>query len=294
MPVLPDLPIHIPPAPLLQGGELMDVTPTQPVAGTTEEQIGGGPSPYRLWPSINLTPNAPKEVHFATQNRRNAYPADGSTSVITALPDGLDGLGEEVLKSMCTDGDIKLTPSSQASSQPIHRPPQPYPVSSPIDPFLVPTTQPHKGKAKEQLLHILGLSPPGQLNLHLTPPPSPPSPSLPSPQSRNPLHKVTREPNNGRSSIDNATDNDENQPSPRGQISNLHHKLLHGAYEQADKIFRQASKETNQPLKGIIANYTQKHGQSSRKSDWNVYQQFFASDPDRERSRMGDPDASGG
>ena len=156
-----------------------------------------------------------------------------------------------------------------------------------MDPFLVPTAQPRKGKAREQQLHMLGLGSPGQLNLHLAPSPSPPSP-----RSRNPPPKVTREPN-GRSSVDNATDDDENQPSPRGRISNLHHELLRGAYEQADEIFRRASEETNRPLKGIIANYAQKHGQSSRKSDWNVYQQFFASDPDRERSRVDDPHASG-
>jgi hypothetical protein len=165
MHVSSDLPIHIPLAPLPQGGELTDVTPTHPVAGITEEQIGGGPSPYRLQPSINLTPNAPKEVHFSAKNRRTAYPAEGSTSVITALPDGLDSLGEDVLKSMCTDGDIELTPSPpQASSQPTRRPPQPYLVSSAMDSFLVPTAQHHKGKAKEQPLHMLGLGSPGQLN----------------------------------------------------------------------------------------------------------------------------------
>ena len=191
MHVSPDLLIHIPPALLLQGGELMDVMPTQPVAGITEEQIGGGPSPYHLWPSINLTPNAPKEVHFSAKNRRTAYPAEGSTSVITALPNGLDGLGKDVLKSMCTDGDIELTPSPpQASFQPTHRPSQPYPVSSAMDPFLVPTAQPHKGKAKEQLLYMLGLGPPGQLNLHLAP-----SLSLLSPRFCNPPPKVTRESN---------------------------------------------------------------------------------------------------
>jgi hypothetical protein len=249
-----------------------------------EEQIGGGASPYRLRPSINLTPNAPKEAHFAAKNRRTTYPAEGSTSSITALPDGLDGLGEEVLKSMCTDGGIELTPSPpQASSQP-----KSCLVSSPTDPFLVPTAQPHKGKAKEQPLHMLGLGPPGQLHLDLAPSPSPPSP-----QSRNPPPEVTREPSCWLT-IDSDGDDDEHQPSPRGRISNLHHELLHGAYKQADEIFRRASEETKRPLKGIIANYAQKHGQSFRKSDWNVYQQFFASDPDRERSRVDDPRASGG
>ncbi|KAF8222441.1 hypothetical protein L208DRAFT_1381859 [Tricholoma matsutake] len=80
------------------GGELMDVMPTQPVAGIMEEQIGGGRSPYHLQPSIDLTPNAPKEAHFVAKNCRTTYPAEGSTSVITALPDGLDGLGKDVLK----------------------------------------------------------------------------------------------------------------------------------------------------------------------------------------------------
>jgi hypothetical protein len=214
----------------------------------------------------------------------------------TPLPDGLDDLGEEVLMSMCTDGDIELTPTPphHATSQPACRPPQSNHVSLSMDPFLVPVAQPHKRKAKEQPLHMLGLGPPPQTNS--------PSPSSPSPRPRNPPLKATRGfgdgPSNvdddGPSNVDNVADDNENQSSPRGRISNLHHELLHGAYEQVDEIFRRAAKETNRPLKGIIANYAQKHGQSSRKSDWNVYQQFFASDPDRERDRVGDPHASGG
>lgn len=268
----------------------MDVTPTlDPTAGIMEEQVGGGPSPYRLRPSINLTPNASKEAHFAAQNRRSAYPMEDPTS----LPDGLDDLGEEVLMSMCTDGDMEMTPTPphHATSLPACRPPQS------IDPFLVPIAQPHKGKAKEQPLHMLGLGPSPQTNS--------PSPSSPSPRPRNLPPKATRAGfSDGPSNVDNIADDNvaddniaddkENQSSPRGRISNLHHELLHGAYEQADEIFRRAAKETNRPLKGIIANYAQKHGQSSRKSDWNVYQQFFASDPDRERSRVDDPHASGG
>jgi hypothetical protein len=280
--------MHIPPAPLIPQGELMDITPTlELTAGMMEEQIGGGPSPYHLRPSINLTPNASKEAHFAAQNRRTAYPMEEST-----LPDRLDDLGEEVLMSMCTDGDIELTPTPphHATSQPACRPPQSNHVSLSMDPFLVPIAQPHKGKAKEPL-PMLGLGPPPQTNS--------PSPSSPSPQPRNPPPKATRGFSDGLSNVDNVADDsvandNENQSSPCGRISNLHHELLHGAYEQVDEIFRRAAKETNRPLKGIIANYAQKHGQSSRKSDWNVYQQFFASDPDRERARVDDPHASGG
>jgi hypothetical protein len=284
--------MHIPPAPLIPQGELMDVTPTlELMAGMMEEQIGGGPSPYHLCPSINLTLNALKEAHFAAQNCQTAYPMEESTP----LPDGLDDLGEEVLMSMCTDSNIELTPTSphHAILQPACRPPQSNHVSLSMDPFLVPVAQPHKKKAKEQLLHMLGLGPPPQTNS--------PSPSSPSPQLHNPPPKATRgfsdSPSNiddGLSNVDNIADDNENQSSPCGWISNLHHELLHGTYEQVDEIFCRAAKEMNQPLKGIIANYTQKHGQSSRKSDWNVYQQFFASDPDRERDYVGDPHASGG
>jgi hypothetical protein len=270
--------MHIPPALLIPHDEPMDITPTlEPMAGMMEEQIGGGPSPYHLHPSINLTPNASKEAHFAAQNCRTAYPMEDLES--TPLPDELDDLGKEVLMSMCTDGDIELTPTPphHATSQPA--PPHHAPLS--INPFLVSVAQPQKGKAKEHPLHMLSLSPPPQTNS--------PSPSSPSPRPRNPPPKATRgfsnspsNIDNGSSNVDNVADNKENQSLPHSQILNLHHELLHGTYEQVDEFFHRAAKEMNWPLKGIIANYTQKHGQSSRKSDWNMYQQLFASDPDRE------------
>jgi hypothetical protein len=242
----------------------MDVTPTlELTAGMMEEQISSGPSPYRLHPSINLTLNASKEAHSAAQNRWTAYPMEESTP----LPDGLDDLGEEVLMSMCTNSDIELTPTPahHATSQPACRPLQSNHVSLSMNPFLVPVAQPHKIKAKEQPLHMLGLSPPPQTNS--------PSPSSPSPRPHNPPPKATRgfsdSPSNvddGPSNVDNIADDNENQSSPHSWISNLHHELLHGTYEQVDEIFHHAAKEMNWPLKGIIANYAQKHGQSSLKS----------------------------
>ena len=132
-----------------------------------------------------------------------------------------------------------------------------------MDPFLVPIAQPHKGKATQQSFHMLGLSPPPQTNSC--------SPCSPSPQSCNPPPKATKGFGNGPSNVDNVTDDNKNQSSPHSQISNLHHKLLHGTYEQIHEIFHHAAKETNWPLKGTFTNYTQKHGQSSRKSDSNMY-----------------------
>ena len=149
----------------------------------------------------------------SAQNCQTAYPMEESTP----LPDGLDDLGKEVLISMCTDGNIELmpTPPHYATLQPACRPPQSNHVSLSMDPFLVPITQPHKGKAKEHPLHMLGLGPPPQTNS--------PSPSSPSPRPHNPPPKATRGFGDGPSNIDNVADDNKNQSSPCSQISNLHH-----------------------------------------------------------------------
>ena len=266
-----------------------------------ERQVGGGPSPYRLRSNINLTPWAAKESRIAAGLRRVHYNDGMAIDDTKALLSMCSDTNTEALLSMCVDAPIELTPTPPRHVYPrTHTPPtkandifSTLPPSSPLTPgpshlsdhilnqtlklldFVPVLSQPafravdEEGEKEEggeggDDLHAL--------NQHTL--------TMPPPLACN---------------LDDECDDDDSDPlaSPRGRYSNTDLEILDDAFKACRDILSEAADKVQRPFRSVIKQFQAANGHVVGKSEWNIFQIYFAANMQEVRDQVGDPSGDG-
>jgi hypothetical protein len=273
-----------------------------------ERQVGGGPSPYRLRSNINLTPRAAEESRIAAGLRRVHY-NNGSSAAVDPVDDTEALLSmcvdadTEALLSMCVDAPIELTPT------PPHRHVHPRiraPPTEANDIFstLSPSSPLTPGPSGPSHLsdHILDRT----LQLLDFVPVLPARPAVPRPQPT--LHVVDEEGDDKEGgdnqhtlatppplvrNMDDDRDDDDSEASPRGRYSNTDLEILDDAFKACRDILSEAADKVQRPFRSVIKQFQAANGHVVGKSEWNVFQIYFAANMHEVRDQVGDPTGDG-
>ena len=81
-------------------------------------------------------------------------------------------------------------------------------------------------------------------------------------------------------------------PSPRGQYNNTDRETIDEAFEKINQLFTATSKRVGRPFTTLVDRWNSQHRYPTGTSAWNQYQVYFAANTEKERKRMGDPDAN--
>lgn len=95
--------------------------------------------------------------------------------------------------------------------------------------------------------------------------------------------------------MDDEYDDDDSDilASPRGRYSNTDLEILDNAFKACRDILSEAADKVQQPFRSVIKQFQAANGHGIRKSEWNIFQIYFAENMHEVRDQVGDPSGDG-
>lgn len=253
-----------------------------------EHQVGGGPSPYRLHSNINLIPEAAEESWIAA-GLHHVHHNNGSSAAMDPVDD------TKALLSMCVNAPVELTPipPHYHVHPQTHTPPTEanniFSTLPPLSP-LTPGPSHLSDHILDQTLQLLDFVPvlPTQPAVHC------PQPTFHAvdeegddKEGDNDQHTLTTPPPLVHN-MDDGHDNDDSEASPCGWYSNTDLEILDDAFKACRDILSEVANKVQRPFCSVIKQFQAANGHFIRKSEWNIFQIYFAANMHEVRDQVGD------